>query len=128
MTRMPPAVEMDVVVGPKAEGARRATGAVGPTATSAATAPDPEVPAKAQREDDLETLTQPLLTLEHGEEIRVDTLDGPLAAILLSPRLPSTLDVGIPGLPHLWVVIEFNRGVVGGLTRKGREQLGELEG
>ena len=46
---MPPAVEMDVVVGPKAEGARRATGAFGPTATSAATAPDPEVPAKAQR-------------------------------------------------------------------------------
>ena len=27
MNRMPPAVEMDVVVGPKAEGARRATGA-----------------------------------------------------------------------------------------------------
>jgi transposase-like protein len=49
MNRMPPAVEMDVVVGPKAEGARRATGAFGPTATSAATAPDPEVPAKAQR-------------------------------------------------------------------------------
>ncbi len=49
MTRMPPAVEMDVVVGPKAEGARRATGAFGPTATSAAMAPDPEVPAKAQR-------------------------------------------------------------------------------
>ena len=48
MNRMPPAVEMDVVVGPKAEGARRATGAFGPTATSAATAPDPEVPAKAQ--------------------------------------------------------------------------------
>ena len=41
MNRMPPAVEMDVVVGPKAEGARRATGAVGPTTTSAATAPDP---------------------------------------------------------------------------------------
>ena len=49
MNRMPPAVEMDVVGGPKAEGARRATGAFGPTATSAATAPDPEVPAKAQR-------------------------------------------------------------------------------
>ena len=49
MTRMPPAVEMDVAVGPKAEGARRATGAFGPTTTSAATAPDPEVPAKAQR-------------------------------------------------------------------------------
>ena len=49
MNRMPPAVEMDVVVGPKAEGARRAPGAFGPTATSAATAPDPEVPAKAQR-------------------------------------------------------------------------------
>ena len=49
MNRMPPAVEMNVVVGPKAEGARRATGAFGPTTTSAATAPDPEVPAKAQR-------------------------------------------------------------------------------
>ena len=49
MNRMPPAVEMDVVGRPKAEGARRATGAFGPTATSAATAPDPEVPAKAQR-------------------------------------------------------------------------------
>ena len=30
MNCMPPAVEMDVVVGPKAEGARRATGAFGP--------------------------------------------------------------------------------------------------
>ena len=49
MNRMPPAVEMDAVVGPKAEGARRATGGFGPTATSAETAPDPEVPAKAQR-------------------------------------------------------------------------------
>ena len=34
MNRMPPAVEMDVVVGPKAEGARRATGAFGPTLPS----------------------------------------------------------------------------------------------
>ena len=49
MKRMPPAVEMDVVVGPKADGARRATGAYGPTAASAAPAPDPEVPAKAER-------------------------------------------------------------------------------
>ena len=32
MNRMPPTVEMDVVVMPKAEGARRATGAFGPTA------------------------------------------------------------------------------------------------
>jgi len=40
---------MDVVVGPEAEGARRATGAFGPTTTSRATAPDPEVPAKVQR-------------------------------------------------------------------------------
>ena len=45
MNRMPH--EMDR--GPEAEGARRATGAFGPTATSAATAPDPEGPAKAQR-------------------------------------------------------------------------------
>ncbi len=49
MTRMPVAVEMDVAVGPEAEGARRATGVVGPTATSRATDPDPEVPAKVQR-------------------------------------------------------------------------------
>ena len=47
MHGMPAAVEMDVV-GPEAEGARRATGASGPT-TSHASAPDPEVPAKAQR-------------------------------------------------------------------------------
>ncbi len=49
MTRMPAAVEMDVVVGPEAEGARRATGAFGPMTMSGATAPDPEVPAKPQR-------------------------------------------------------------------------------
>ena len=49
MTRMPAAVEMDVVVGPEAEGARRATAAFGPAATSRATDPDPEVPAKVQR-------------------------------------------------------------------------------
>ena len=49
MTLMRPAVEMDVVVGSPAEGARRATGAGDPTTTSAATAPDPEVSAKAQR-------------------------------------------------------------------------------
>ena len=35
--------------GVEAGGARRATGAFGPNATSAATAPDPEVRAKAQR-------------------------------------------------------------------------------
>ena len=49
MTGMPAAVEMDVVVGPEAEGARRATGAFGPATTSRATDPDPEVPAKVQR-------------------------------------------------------------------------------
>ena len=43
------AVEMDVAEGPEAEGARRATAAVGPSATSRATDPDPEVPAKVQR-------------------------------------------------------------------------------
>ena len=48
MNRMP-AVEMNVAVGPEAEGARRAIGAFGPMTTSGATAPDPEVPAKAQR-------------------------------------------------------------------------------
>ena len=40
---------MDVVVGPEAEGARRATGDSGPMPTSRATAPDPEVPAKVTR-------------------------------------------------------------------------------
>jgi len=49
MTRMPAVVEMDVVMGPEAEGARRATGDAGPMTTSRATDPDPEVPAKAQR-------------------------------------------------------------------------------
>ena len=38
MNRMPPAVEMDVVAGPNAEGARRATGAFGPATTSISTA------------------------------------------------------------------------------------------
>lgn len=49
MNRMPAALEIDVAEGPEAEGARRATGASGPSATSRATSPDPEVPAKAQR-------------------------------------------------------------------------------
>jgi len=35
--------------GPEAEGARRATGAFGPSVTSRATEPDPEVPAKVER-------------------------------------------------------------------------------
>ena len=49
MNRMPAAVEMNVAEGPEAEGARRATGASGPSATLRATAPDPEVSAKVQR-------------------------------------------------------------------------------
>jgi transposase len=49
MRRMPEAVEIsDVAGGLEAEGARRATAAFGPPATSRAT-PDPEVPAKVQR-------------------------------------------------------------------------------
>ena len=44
------AVEMDLLAeGAEAEGARRATAAFGPSVTSRATDPDPEVPAKAQR-------------------------------------------------------------------------------
>ena len=49
MTRMPEAVERDVVAGPGAEGARRATGGPGPVTTSRLPAPDPEVPATVQR-------------------------------------------------------------------------------
>ena len=49
MTHMPAAVEMDVVVGPGAEGARRAPGGPGPTTTSRAPDPDPEVAATVQR-------------------------------------------------------------------------------
>ena len=49
MTRMPEAVEMDVVAGPGAQGARRATGAPGHVPTSRAPDPDPEVPATVQR-------------------------------------------------------------------------------
>src|SRR3972149_307188 len=49
MNRIPAAVEMNVAEGPEAEGARRATGASGPSATLRASTPDPEVPAKVQR-------------------------------------------------------------------------------
>ncbi len=49
MNRMPASLQIDVTAGPEAEGARRATGDSGPAATSRATAPDPEVPAKVQR-------------------------------------------------------------------------------
>ena len=49
MIRMPAAVEINVAEGPEAEGARRATGASGPSATLRASTPDPEVPAKVQR-------------------------------------------------------------------------------
>lgn len=49
MIRMPGVVEMDVVVGAEAEGARRATGASGPMTTSRATVPDPEVSATPRR-------------------------------------------------------------------------------
>ena len=49
MNRMPAAVEMNVAEGPEAEGARRATGAPGPSAPLRASTPDPEVPAKVQR-------------------------------------------------------------------------------
>ena len=49
MNRMPAAVEINVAEGPEAEGARRATGASGPSATLRASTPDPEVPAKVQR-------------------------------------------------------------------------------
>ena len=49
MNRMPAAVEIDVAEGLEAEGARRATGASGLSATSRASSPDPEVPATVQR-------------------------------------------------------------------------------
>ncbi len=52
MHQMPNGVvemEIDVAAGPEAEGARRATAASGPAATSRAPDPDPEVPAKVQR-------------------------------------------------------------------------------
>ena len=49
MIRIPEAVEMDVVTGPGAEGARRATGGPGPATTSRPSDPAPEVPATVQR-------------------------------------------------------------------------------
>ena len=49
MTRMPEAVEMDVVAELGAEGARRATGGPSPVTTSCPPDPDPEVPATVQR-------------------------------------------------------------------------------
>ena len=49
MTRMPDAVEIEVVAGSGVEGARRATGGPDPATTLPARAPDPEVPATVQR-------------------------------------------------------------------------------
>jgi len=49
MNRMPAVVEMNVAEGPEAEGARRATGAAGSSATLRAAHPDPEVSAKVHR-------------------------------------------------------------------------------
>ena len=49
MIRRPEAVEMDVVAGPGAEGARRATGGPGPVTTSRPSDPALEVPATVQR-------------------------------------------------------------------------------
>ena len=49
MTRMPDAVEIEVVAGSGLEGARRATGGPDPATTLPARAPDPEVPATVQR-------------------------------------------------------------------------------
>ena len=49
MIRIPEAVEMDVVAGPGAAGARRAAGGPGPATTSRPSDPDPEVPATVQR-------------------------------------------------------------------------------
>ena len=49
MNHMPAVGEMNVAEGPEAEGARRATGASGPSATLRAPTPAPEVPAKIQR-------------------------------------------------------------------------------
>jgi len=52
MHRMPNGVvemKIDGAAGPEAEGARRATAASGPTATSRATDPDPEVSATVRR-------------------------------------------------------------------------------
>ena len=42
-------VEIDVLAGPDAAGARRATEVAGPASTSRVPPPDPEVPAKVQR-------------------------------------------------------------------------------
>jgi len=56
MIRMPAGVEMDVAGEAEAEGARRATGAFGSSATSRAADPDPEVPAKVQRRQRITTV------------------------------------------------------------------------
>ncbi len=86
MTRMPAAVEMDVVVGSEAEGARRATAAFGPTTTSHATDPDPEVPAKAQRRRF--TAEYRLRILKHADACKKP---GELGALLRREGLYSSL-------------------------------------
>ncbi len=75
MHRMPNGAaetKIDVAGGPEAEGARRATAASGPPATSRATDPDPEVPAKVRRrrftsEYRLRIVTQADACTQHGE-------------------------------------------------------------
>ena len=86
MTRMPAAEEMDVVVGPEAEGARRATAAFGPTTTSRATDPDPEVPAKAARRRF--TAEYRLRILKHADACKKP---GELGALLRREGLYSSL-------------------------------------
>jgi len=83
---MPAAEEMDVVVGPEAEGARRATAAFGPTTTSRATDPDPEVPAKAARRRF--TAEYRLRILKHADACKKP---GELGALLRREGLYSSL-------------------------------------
>src|SRR5438445_13520226 len=89
MNRMPAAVEIDVL-GPEAEGARRATGASGP-GTSRASAPDPEVPAKVQRrtftaEYRLRILTQADARKKPGESGALLRREGLYSSLLTNWR------------------------------------------
>ncbi len=91
MTRMPEAVEMDVVAGPGAEGARRATGGPGPVTTSRPPDPDPEVPATVQRrrfsaEYRLRILTQADACKKPGEVGALLRREGLYSSLLTSWR------------------------------------------
>ena len=85
------------------------------------------VPAqKAKPKDDLEVLTETLLSLEHREQIGVHRLYSLLAAVTFSPWPPVVLDILIPRRLHLSVVLQSDRGILRRFAKQRPVQLAEV--